>query len=222
MRRFYVVALLCVLAILAESAGAARPPSATFSVSLQATVTKDWNTAVESIEDGCTVVRSSIGHQTVTLRSSRPTTVIVTRRSGKVSFSPSAVGFMTAKVTRSGEERTRKERPCRPDVEHQRCRPVTRRVLRAPLRFFRSARNEISFRPATLPQSASSCPTESAAVQGFNPALRDAQGKMAEVALARGVPQTAIARSDTTTELEGPETGRVVERVRWTLKFARR
>lgn len=222
MKGLYAVGLVCVLAIIAGNADAARPQRATFAVSLKATVTKDWNTQVESTEDGCTVVRSSIGHQTVTLRSSRPTTVIVTRRAGKVSFSPSAVQFVTAKVTQSGEERTRKERPCRPGTEHQRCPPVTRRVLRAPLRFFRSARNELSFRPATLPQSASSCPPESAAVQAFRPALEDARGKMAEIALARGVPQTAIARSDTTTELEGPETGRVVERVRWSLTFARR
>jgi hypothetical protein len=222
MKGFYGVGLVCVLAILAGSADAARPQSATFAVSLKATVTKDWNTEVESTEDGCTAVRRSIGHQTVTLRSSRPTTVIVTRRAGKVSFSPSAVQFVTARVTQSGEERIRKEKPCRPDVEHQRCPPVTRRVLRAPFRFFRSARNEISFRPAALPRPVSTCPSESAAVQSFRPGLRDADGKIAEVALARGVPQMATASSVTTTELEGPETGRVVERVRWTLTFARR
>jgi hypothetical protein len=222
MKRVYGVALVCVLAIAAGSADAARPKSATFAVSLRATVTKSWNTTVEATEDGCTVVRRSIGHQTVTLRSTRPTTVIVSRRSGKVSFSPSAVGFVTARVTQSGEDRTRKEKPCRPDIEHKRCRPVTRRVLRAPFRFFRSAPNGLSFRPATLPRSVGSCPAESEAVQSFRPALRDAEGQISEVALARGVPQTAFARSDTTTELEGSETGRVVERVRWSLTFARR
>lgn len=222
MKRFYGVALVCVIASLAGSADAARPPSATFAVSLRATVTKDWNTRVESTEDGCTVVRRSIGHRTVTLRSSRPTTVIVSRRSGKVSFSPSAVGFVTARVTQSGEDRIQKEKPCDRGTERQRCRPVTRRVLRAPFRFFRSGRNEISFRPATLPRSVASCPSESAAVQSFSPGLRDAPGEISEVALARGVRQTATARSDTTTDLEGSETGQVVERVRWSLTFARR
>ncbi|HEU5065149.1 MAG TPA: hypothetical protein VFT86_04610 [Gaiellaceae bacterium] len=214
-------ALVCVIAILAGSADAARPTSATFTVTIQATVTKDWNTAVESTEGGCTVVRRSIGHRTVTLRSLRPTTVVVRVRSGKASFSPSAVRFVTAKVTQSGENRARKVQPCGSGTDRERCRPSTRRVSLGPLRFVRSRRNELTFRPTTLPRAGTACPRESAPVRAIRPGLRDAAGQIAEVELAGGAAQTAFASADATTDLEGAETGRVVERVRWSMTFAR-
>jgi hypothetical protein len=215
------IALVCVIAILAGSAAAARPTSATYAVTLRATVTKDWNTAVESSEDGCTVVRRSIGHRTVTLRSSRPTTVVVSLRTGKVSFSPSTLRFVTAKVTQSGENRTRKEQPCGSGTVRERCHPITRRVSLGSVRFFRSRRNEIAFRPTTLPRAGTACPRESAAVRGLRPGLRDAAGQISEVPLAGGAAQTAFASAAATTDLEGAETGRVVERVSWTMTFAR-
>jgi hypothetical protein len=90
------------------------------------------------------------------------------------------------------------------------------------LRFFRSRRNEITFRPATLPRAGTACPGESAAVRAFRPGLRDAAGQISEGALARGAAQTAFASASATTDLEGAETGRVVEGVRWTLTFKRR
>jgi hypothetical protein len=215
------VVLLCVLAILAGSADAARPTSATFAVTLRATVTKDWNTAVESNEAGCTVVRRSIGHRAVTLRSSRSTSVVARLRSGKVSFSPSVVRFVSVKVTQSGENSTRKE-PCGSATVREPCRPVLRRFGGRSFRFFRSGRNTISFRPVTLPGAGTRCPNESAAVRSIRPGLRDAQGQISEVALARGGGQTAFASSVVVTDLEGAETGQVVERVHWSLTFARR
>jgi len=215
------IGLVCAIAILAGSADAARPTSATFAVTLQATVTKDWNTTVESTENGCTVVRRSIGHRTVTLRSSRPTMVVVRRRSGKLSFSPSAVRFVIARVTQSGENRTRKGQPCGSGTERVRCRPGMRRVSQGAMRFFRSRRNELTFRPTTLPRAGTACPRESAPVRAIGPVLRDAVGEIAEVELAGGAAQTAFASTDATTDLEGAETGRVVERVRWSMTFAR-
>jgi hypothetical protein len=214
------LALVCAIAVLAGAADAARPTQATFDLTLSATVTKDWNAAVESTEDGCTV-RRSIGHRTLTLRSSQPTRIVVSLRSGKASFSPSAVRFVTAKVAQSGENSTRKE-PCGSGTVHERCRPVSRRVEGRSFRFFRSRRNAISFRPATLPGARTRCPNESTAVRAVRPALRDAGGRMAEAALARGVGQTAFASSVVTTDLEGAETGQVVERVHWSLTFAPR
>jgi hypothetical protein len=215
------LALVCAIAVLAGAADAARPTQATFDVTLSATVTKDWNAAVESTEDGCTVVRRSTGHRTVTLRSSRPTRIVVTLRSGKASFSPSAARFVTAKVGQSGANSTRKE-PCGSGTVHERCRPVSRRVEGRSFRFFRSRRDTISFRPATLPGARTRCPNESTAVRAVRPALLEAEGRMAEAALARGVGQTAFASSVVTTDLEGAETGQVLERVHWSLTFAPR
>ena len=221
MKASCVLALGCVIAILAGAAHAAHPAQTAFDVTIRATITKDWNAAVESTEDGCTVVRRSIGHRTVTLRSSRPTRIVVTVRSGKASFSPSAVRFVTAKVRQSGENTTRKE-PCGSGTVHQRCRPASRRAEGRSFRFFRSRPNTISFRPATLPGARTRCPNESAAVRAVGPALRDAGGRMAEAALGRGLGQTAFASSVVTTDLEGAETGQVVERVHWSLTFAPR
>ena len=126
--------LVLVIAALAGAADAARPAQSVFDVTIRATITKDWNAAVQSTEDGCTVVRRSIGHRTVTLRSSRPTRISVTLRSGKASFSPSAVRFVTAKVAQSGENSTRKE-PCGSGTVRERCRPVSRRVEGRSFRF---------------------------------------------------------------------------------------
>ena len=216
------LALLFVIAALAGAADAARPTRAAFDVTIRATVTKDWNTAVESKEGGCTVVRRSIGHRTVTLRSSRPTRVVVRLRSGRASFSPSNVHFVTATVVQSGENRTRRAAPCGSGTERKRCRRTTRRAAGASFRFFRSVPDELSFRPATLPTSGSRCPRESAAVRSNRPGLSDAEGQISEVALAGGAPQTAFASSEVETDLEGLESGRVVERVHWSLTFAAR
>jgi hypothetical protein len=214
-------AILCVIAVLAGAADAARPTRTGFDVTIRATVTKDWNTSVESTEDGCTVVRRSIGHRTVTLRSSRPTRIVVNLRSGKASFSPSTIGFVTAKVAQRGENSTRKE-PCGSGTVRERCLPVSRRVEGRSFRFFRGGRNTISFRPASLPGASARCPNESTAVRKIEPGLRDAGGRMSEAALARGVGQTSFASSVVTTDLQGAETGQVVERVHWSLTFARR
>jgi hypothetical protein len=216
------IALVCVIAILAGAADAARPTRAVFDVTLRATVTKTWNTAVESDEDGCTVVRRSTGRRVVTLRSARPTRVVVSLQSGKAAFLPAAVRFVTAKVTQSGENSTRKEPPCGSGTVRKPCRSVTRRVVGRSFRFRRSGRNEISFRAATLPRSGASCPTESAAVRAIRPGLRRAEGEISELQLARGASQTAAASADVATELEGAETGSVVERVQWKLAFTLR
>ena len=221
MKRSCGIVLVCAIASLAGAADAARPTRVVFDVTIRAAVTKDWNTAVESTEDGCTVVRRSIGHRTVTLRSSRPTSIAVGIRSGKVSFSPAAVHFVTAKVGQSGENSTRKESPCGSGTVRERCRSVTRRIGGRSVRFFRSGRNAVSFRPATLPGAGARCPNESGSVRSIAPGLRDAQGRISERALARGTPQTAFASSEVVTDLQGAETGQVVERVHWSLSFAR-
>jgi hypothetical protein len=214
-------AIAGVLAILAGTADGALPTRVTFDVTLQATLAKDWNTVTESTEEGCTLFRRSIGHRTVTLRSARPTPIVVSLHSGKASFSPAAVRFVVVGVTQTGENRTRRESPCRTGTERERCRPAKRRVSGGTFRFFRSARNEISFHSAKLPAAGTSCPRESPAVRAIKPGLRDAEGEIAEVDLASGRSQTGFASAEITTELEGAETGRVIERVSWSLTFTR-
>jgi hypothetical protein len=52
--------------------------------------------------------------------------------------------------------------------------------------------------------------------------LAEAEGEFAEADLARALPQTAFASAELITDLDGAETGRVVERVSWSLTFDRR
>ncbi len=204
--------------------GASEAKRASFSVTLNATVTKEWNTVAQRTEEGCPVSKHSVGHRTVRLRSKRPTTVVVTFAGGRVSYSPSAVRFVAVEVAQSGSQTTSVQAPCLVRTIKARCPRARRAVGGATFGFFRSARNEISFRKTRLPATRSSCPLESSSVRAIRPGLQEAQGELSEAALmnARYPSQTALATARTETDLDGAETGRVVERVSWALTFTRK
>jgi hypothetical protein len=206
-------------------AGSARsgPSGNVFRVTLKASVTKEWNTIVESTRDGCPVTQRSIGKRTVNLRSVRPTLVRVTVRAGRASYSPSIVRAVRAVATQTGTRVVRTLEPCTVKTVRSAC-PKMRRVLpRVGFPFYPSRRNEISFLRAGLPRPRTACPPESATVRAIRPGLQDAEGEISEAALANPrVPgQTVYGSSQVTTELREDETGRVVERVGWELSFDR-
>jgi hypothetical protein len=215
--------LACALAVLAGTAGAASPSKrATFRVTLEATVTKSWNTVVETTENGCPTSRRSVGVRTTVLRSSKPSIVVVTFRGANVvAYSPAVVRFVRTQVRVAGSRTTRVAAPCEVRTVHSACSPVRRTVSGGSARFFRSRRNEISFSPMRLPEVAAGCPGESARVRAIRPRLSAAQGEIAEASLAnpRSRGQTGLASTEVETDLEGDETGTVVERVRWALTF---
>jgi hypothetical protein len=216
-----VLSLLAALGASARDVSSAR--RAVLKVTLQGTVTKSWNTVTHTTLSGCEVAIHSIGTRKVTLRSKRATKVLVTSRPGGVSYRPHAVRFVAIAVSGSGDQTTKYESPCQQPTEHVNC-PRAHKVLSgATLGFFRSRRNEISFRPVRLPDVGGSCPFQSATVRGIRPGLNQAQGELAEAALTnpRAPGQTAIASADVTSELDGDEEGTVTERVRWSLAFAR-
>jgi len=216
-----VLTLLAALGASARDATSSR--RSVLKVTLHATVTKKWNTVTHTTLSGCDVSIHSVGTRKVTLRSKRPTKVAVASGSGRVSYKPAAVRYVTAEVSGSGDQTTKYEPPCQQPAEHVDCPRVNKVVSGAILRFFRSKRNEISFRPSLLPDVGGSCPFQSATVRGIRPGLHQAQGELAEAALTNPrVPgQTAIASADVDSELDGDEEGTVTERVRWTLTFAR-
>ncbi len=218
------VVLVCLLAFAAGTAdGASQPRRIAYRVTLNATVTKDWNTVAESTQNGCPTSVRSVGRRTVTLRSVHPTTVIVTLSSGRVSYSPAVVRFVRAGLSQSGSTTTSVEAPCTKRMTRSRCTRERRELGGASFGFFRSAPNEISFRKAQLPELAGACPRESAGVRGIRPGRDEAQGEISESALMnpRTPTQTAIATAEIETDLEGQEAGRVVEHVRWALTFTR-
>ena len=204
--------------------GASQPKRVAFSVTLSATVTKDWNTVTESTENGCPTSVRSVGKRTVTLRSARPTTVLVTIGGGRVSYSPAVVRNVNAGLTQSGSTTKTVGAPCRAQMSHSRCGHQRRALSGARFGFFRSARNEISFHSARLPELSMPCPRESSAVHAIRASLQQAQGELSESVLMdpRTPNQTAVASADIETDLDAQEKGRVVEHVHWALTFARK
>jgi len=216
-----------VLSLLAALAAPARDTASTrravLKVTLRASVTKSWNTVTHTTLDGCGVSIRSIGVRKATLRSRRPTKVVVTARGRRVTYSPATVGLVTVDVTGSGEQTTTYEPPCGQPPEHVACARAHRHVSGAVFRFFRSKRNEISFRRARLPAVSGSCPRQSATLRTIMPGLHQAEGRLSEAELMnpRVAGQTAIAESEVESDLDGDEEGRATEHVRWTLTFAR-
>ena len=216
-----VLSLLGALAAPARDAAPAR--RAVLKVTLGASVTKRWNTVTHTTLNGCDVSIRSIGVRKATLRSKRPTKVVVTSRARRVSYAPAAVEFVTVDVTGSGEQTTTYEPPCQQPAEHIACARTRRHVSGAAFRFFRSKRNEISFRRARLPAGSGSCPRQSATLRAILPGLHQAEGGISESSLTnlRVAGQTAIGSADVESDLDGDEEGRVTERIRWSMTFTR-
>jgi hypothetical protein len=215
--------LLCLFTALGASAReAAQTKRAVVRVTMHATVTKSWNTVTDTTLGGCDVSIHSVGSRKVVLRSTRPTKVVVTSRNGRVTYSPAAVSFVRAELSGSGNETTKFKAPCKERTVHDDCRRARGAAARRTLRFFRSGRNEVSFRPVVLPQVSDACPTQSADVRAIRPGLHQAEGELSEAALTnpRVPAQTAFASLDAETDLDGDEVGRVTERIRWSLTFA--
>lgn len=217
--------LACLLAFLAGTAdGASQPKRVAFNVTLKATVTKNWNTVTETTQDGCPTSQRSVGRRTVKLRSARPTTILVTFGNGRVSYSPRVVRYVRGELVQSGNRTTIVQAPCTARTTRSRCTRMRRALSGARFGFFRSGRDEISFHSARLPEFASACPRESSRVRGIRPGLQEAQGELSEAVLMdpRIPSQTSIGTAEVETDLEGQETGRVVERVSWELTFTRK
>jgi hypothetical protein len=216
-------AVVCLIAAFAAPARDAAPSRrAVTKASLHGTVTKTWNTVTETTLGGCDVSIHSIGTRKVVLKSVRPTKILVTSGSGRVSYSPSAIKAVRLVITGSGSETTQFKAPCKEETVHNDC-PHARRVASATVRFFRSRRNEISFRRMRLPEVRGTCPWQSEDMRAIRPGLDQAQGELAEAALTdpRVPRQTALASADVESDFDGDEVGRALERVRWSLTFAR-
>ncbi len=220
-----VTVFVCLLALLSGTAfGASQAKRVAFRVTLKATITKDWNTAAELSENGCQTSKHFVGRRTIKLRSVRPTTVFVTFRNGRVSYSPNAIRFVRLEITQSGNRTSKVLAPCEPSSEHVDCSRTRRVLTGARFGFFRSRRNEISFYRTRFPEVPYSCLRESASVRAIRPGLQQAEGELSEAVLAdpRISTQTAYATAEVTSDLDDQETGRVVERVSWELTFTRK
>jgi hypothetical protein len=197
---------------------------ATFRVTLTAQITKRWNYITSRQEGECTVSTRVEGNRTVTLRSARPTIVRATSTAGRLRFIPAVVRWVTAGASQGGAvTRTERGLGCTP-VTRTECVRVRRTLANQTLSFFRSRRNEISFRRTRdFGAGISSCPPEAAEVRAEQTGIHEAQGELSERDLfRRGIRfQRASGLFEETTDLEGELEGRIVERVSWSLTFRR-
>ena len=219
------IVLVGLLAFVAGTAEGAAQQRVAFRVTLKATVVKTWNAATQSTVNGCPTTQRSVGRRVVTLESKRPATVVVTLRNGRVvRYSPMAVRYLGAQVVQTGSRSTTVGAPCTPGTTRTTCARSSRAVSGVRVRFFRSKRDQISFRRMPLPGLPAGCPPESAEVRAIHSGLEEAEGEISEEALAdsRVRKQTAIGSAALETDLEDNETGRVVERVSWKLTFIRK
>ena len=209
----------------AVEAGSDASP-ARFNVTLTAQVTKSWDYVTTRLEGECTITAHVVGNRVVTLRSARPTIVSATSAAGRIRFSPAVVRSLTARATQGGSVTTTPRGVGCGRRTHTKCAKSRRTLSNQTLAFFRSRRNEISFRRARdfgsgLPTN---CPPQASAVRVERPGLHQAQGELSEQDLFnRGIRfQTATGSSEETSELSGNPDGKVIARVSWSLTFRRR
>ncbi|MGH2932711.1 MAG: hypothetical protein ACRDKK_07600 [Gaiellaceae bacterium] len=223
-----LITFACASALACAQAVEAGPDAspARFNVTLTGQVTKSWDYVTTRVEGECTVATHVVGNRVVTLRSFRPTIVSATSRAGRVRFSPAVVRSVTARTTQGGSMTTTERGPGCGRRTHTTCPKRRRTLANQTLAFFRSGRNEISFRRARDFGSglSTSCPLEAAEVRVERPGLHQAQGEVSEQDLFnRGIRfQTATGSSEETSQLSGNPDGKVVARASWSLTFRRR
>lgn len=216
----------CACAFAFAAVGDARPEArATFRVTVTAQITKSWDYVTSSQAGECTATSRVLGTRIVILRSARPTVVTAAGSPGRVRFGPTLLRGVTARTTQDGSVTVDERGLGCGGRMHRDCRRQTRTLSNQALRFFRSRRNEISFRRSRDFEAGMdrTCPPEDPEVQVERPGLHDAQGELSERGLFdRRIALHAVSgsfREDT--EIEGGPDGRVVERVSWTMRFAR-
>ena len=223
-----LITFACASALACAQAVEAGPDvsPARFNVTLTGQVTKSWDYVTTRVEGECTVATHVVGNRVVTLRSSRPTIVSATSRAGRVRFSPAVVRSVTARTTQGGSVTTTERGPGCGRRTHTTCPKRRRTLANQTLAFFRSGRNEISFRRARDFGSglSTSCPLEASEVRVERPGLHQAQGEVSEQDLFnKGIRfQTATGSSEETSQLSGNPDGKVVARASWSLTFRRR
>ena len=211
----------CTFALAFATAAIAQTEAqrATFRVTLSAKVTKTWDYVAEREEAGCTRRTRVRGSRTVTLRSVRPTVVVVTSSSGRLRFSPALVRSVTALTRQGGSVSTS---GCG-NPNQRGCARTQRSFTNQSFGFFRSRPGELIFRPTRDYTIASTCPPEDRAVRTERPGIHLAEGRLVERDLfnRRVRSLTANGGYDEETTIEGGPDGRVLARADWHVFFTR-
>lgn len=218
----------CLLLLAGGIAHAAKPRTASFRVTLTATLTTQW-TYTQSVDEGeCARTTRGSGTMQLRLSGARAAAVrAVALRGGKVRF--------TGRIARLGGTVVRSASSTATTTGGRECdrRPMANRCVRSAQRVSNASSSIANPRKGVLQLTAlrgvaaarpAACPSDPGDVASIRADLPLATGPLD----AADVFDTGISRffvrGDTTqvTTLEGPVEGRVTERVRWTLTFNRR
>ena len=232
-RPAHVLSLLALVgAFVAFAGGASATTQATsvrFDATLRLTVVRDWSSTAVTTRDGKRVEIRRRGGQTITLRNARPARIAVVRTARgptPVRYARSAIAGLAGVVARRGASQELVCDPtCTASAGAAACTLPPQRVRGLVARFYASRPHVLSFRPMRLrgAEFAQSCPPEPAVVRRERAGIDDAQGSVDEddffdSSLAR---LTLDGSYEATTTFTGAESGRVAQRIRWTLLLRR-
>jgi hypothetical protein len=228
MRLGVTIIIACALVLAGGGALAATPKRAVFTVTLAATLTKDW-TVTRTAEGECDRTTGSTGHWKLTLRSTRPTRLVAIgprRRGGRVRFGRGLVRSLAGRAQQTGS-RTVVSRGPSCVLERRDCRGQRRSFRGAVARLASPARGKVRFGRIQRASAARSfrrdCPQEPGDVRSIRTDLSLADGPLSTGdVFDRNVPRFFVSgNTEQVTTIEGDLDGTVTERVRWTLSFTR-
>ena len=222
-----LVASLFMLAV--GTAHAAQRDEARFNVTLTATLTKEWKFTRVEEEAGCTRTTRGSGRWQTTLATRRAATVrAISQTGGRVRFSGAVLRALTGKASQVGSFTTQAtgEPSCERVARSVRC-PREGRGFRGASASFASPRSRVlqfgRLRGADSIRFRSNCLDVPLDIRNLKTDLTLAPGPLdARDVFSRNVPRWFVTGdTEQVTTIEGDVTGRVTERVRWTLNFRR-
>ena len=218
-----------VLVLAAGTAHAAQRPEARFEATLNATLTKEWTFTRVDEEAGCTRTTRGAGRWQATLATRRATTVrAIAAGGGKVRFSGAVLKALAGTASQTGSFTTKStgDSSCERVARSVRC-ARERRSFRGASTSFESPRKRVlrvgRLRGAGGMRFQSRCLDLPLDIRQIRTDLPLAPGPLdAADVFARNVPRWFVTGdTEQVTTIEGDITGRVTERVRWTLNFKR-
>jgi hypothetical protein len=218
-----------VVVLAAGTAHAALREEAVFKVTLTATLTKEWKFTRVEEEAGCTRTTRGAGRWQTMVATRRAATVrAIAAGGGKVRFSGAVLRPLAGKVSQTGSLTTQStgEPSCERVARSVRCAREGRSFRGASASFASPRRRVLRLgrlRGADGIRFRSNCLDVPLDIHELKTDLPLAPGPLAAGdVFSRNVPRWFVTGdTEQVTTIEGDVTGRVTERVRWTLNFRR-
>lgn len=221
--------IVSVFVLAAVTAHAAQRDEAAFKVTLTATLAKEWKFTRVEEEAGCTRTTRGAGRWQTTLATRRAGTVrAISAGGGKVRFSGAVLRALAGTASQTGSFTTQStgEPSCDRVARSVRCAGERRSFQAASASFASPRRRVLRFgrlRGADRIRFRSTCLDVPLDIRALKTDLPLAPGPLdAADVFSRNVPRWFVTGdTEQVTTIEGDVTGRVTERVRWTLNFRR-